>query len=640
MPKLIFVLTILLQWCLLTIVAEKKNLNSISSKIKDTAVATQSSLSKFYDEGSNDSNEFLYDLLVYSVTINGTQIKPGSKSSKQPSPTKSPANVVAIDDDDNADADDDNLIPVEEENSPSPVPTIATMSNTSVLTLNATTDTSLSNSSSNETNIELTETPSPSPSKVADVSSLSSPIATAVSTAPTNLDECPKAFNRSIAYHEFDVVSRSSIVYECKRWPRSSYCNSFEPGSEHSDRGWTVVGHCLASPTQSPFATDNSSGTSVVSIQSPVIISSTDQVHLSPSSLSPSSIGSPPAVINPITLSPTTPSTSVSSTVFGSDDELTVKLPRIICDISISPSLEQLFEQKHTLLVAMTNTLYGIFDLHLNKAFYDITGIKLSVSVTMNEKTSGSMLRLKADFTGSVLFSPGSIPTSIQLIDILLRHFSVEDFTKRLALPSKARTTVMSPSIPLPSGMSGVTEEPIKVNTVFFSVDGMLIQAGASYNPVRSSTDVNGGTLANDNIQLAIGVFVLTAFGFALAMVLFIGHVKRSDLVEVEDTASQGPSSVPIQTNARAESHVEVAASCKNFFGGLDGISDVSSMSESPCTERSTRVKDIAPMTPSLGIVAPNHRYRSGVRVLYPNDESIDYDTDEWKRRSCLLETP
>ena len=65
---------------------------------------------------------------------------------------------------------------------------------------------------------------------------------------------CPKAFSASVAFKARDMVSVGSIVYECKPWPNSSYCNQHVPGSCYSKLGWTVLGHCSGSmaPTASP----------------------------------------------------------------------------------------------------------------------------------------------------------------------------------------------------------------------------------------------------------------------------------------------------------------------------------------------------------------------------------------------------
>ena len=90
--------------------------------------------------------------------------------------------------------------------------------------------------------------------------------------------------------------------------------------------------------------------------------------------------------------------------------------------------------------------------------------------------------------------------------------------------------------------------------------------------------------MAHENIQLAVGVFILTAVGFALAMVLFIGPTKRSDeddvtvLLEGLPASHENNQAVPTQTNATTEPLVEISAHRKNpFFGGLDDISQVSS---------------------------------------------------------------
>jgi hypothetical protein len=194
------------------------------------------------------------------------------------------------------------------------------------------------------------------------------------------------------------------------------------------------------------------------------------------------------------------PSFTESSPGSKNDDVLSVNLPKIICDISLSPILVPSFEQKHILLVAMTNTIYNIFDMHLNKGLYDISGISLSVSVNKNNNQSvTSMIRLKADFTGTASFSLRGAPSERDLVDILLRHFSIDEFTRRLIPPSKTRAA------------DPIQEPVLKVNSVFFSLeDGMLVRVGAIYDPVSSSPTLTSGTLENANMQVAVGVLFLT----------------------------------------------------------------------------------------------------------------------------------
>ncbi|KAL7481683.1 hypothetical protein ACHAW6_008764 [Cyclotella cf. meneghiniana] len=625
MANILLITAILLHWFFHADASGTKNLGVLQSKVKDAAIATQATLSKLaMEEASNDSksNEYLNDLMIESITINGTKVtpKPPSKSSKRPSnsPVNSPSVVT---------------IPTQSSNAPSPF-----MNTTGCTTSVPTSKVTAFNSSNSSFQDDAISESSHSPSQAG------------------NLDKCPNAFDSSVEYFEFDIVSMGSVIYECKEWPRSTYCNSFEPGSEYSDHGWTVLAPCIASPTQSPTV-DGGEGMSL----SPSSISPTDITPCgsqSPPAASNSSEGSsqspsilhptttldeshtPSSIVNSITVFPTStpisqgPSSTESSPVSKNDDVLSVNLPKIICDISLSPSLVPSFEKKHILLVAMTNTIYNIFDIHLNKDLYDIVGISLAVSVNKNiNQSATSMIRLKADFTGTASFSLRGAPSERDLVDILLRHFSIDEFTRRLIPPSKTRAA------------DPIQEPVLKVNSVFFSFeDGMLVRVGAIYDPVSSSPTLTSGTLENANMQLAVGILFLTAVGFALVMVLFVAHSKRIELDDEDQTDSPDPPTdnhTITQRNAAHENRVEIAARTKNpFFGGLETISDVSSLSESPYTDRSTKAVDTAPMTPSLGIAPPNHRYRAGVRVPYVSDESFDYDTEGWRKRSCMLETP
>jgi hypothetical protein len=69
---------------------------------------------------------------------------------------------------------------------------------------------------------------------------------------------CPEAFSDSAEYEAADRVSvdidgTKSLVYQCKAFPDSGYCNSYEPG-HWSKLGWTLTGFCegTIAPTGSP----------------------------------------------------------------------------------------------------------------------------------------------------------------------------------------------------------------------------------------------------------------------------------------------------------------------------------------------------------------------------------------------------
>mmetsp|Transcript_20788 Transcript_20788/g.44973 ORF Transcript_20788/g.44973 Transcript_20788/m.44973 type:complete len:597 (-) Transcript_20788:139-1929(-) len=69
---------------------------------------------------------------------------------------------------------------------------------------------------------------------------------------------CPEAFSDSAEYEAADRVSvdidgTNSLVYQCKAFPDSGYCNQYEPG-HWSKLGWTLTGFCegTIAPTGSP----------------------------------------------------------------------------------------------------------------------------------------------------------------------------------------------------------------------------------------------------------------------------------------------------------------------------------------------------------------------------------------------------
>ncbi len=134
-----------------------------------------------------------------------------------------------------------------------------------------------------------------------------------------------------------------------------------------------------------------------------------------------------------------------------------VETPQILCDISISSSTAESFEQTHVLLVVMTKRIYyDIFGSHLSKELYDLNGISLHVSTEKihqaDSDASSTTLRLHASSSGKVSFSDLA-PTQSELIELLLRHFDVLEFNDQLKFPLRLRTL----------------HEPfvIKVNSVF-----------------------------------------------------------------------------------------------------------------------------------------------------------------------------
>jgi hypothetical protein len=649
----------------------KTNIAVVSNKIKDAAMAAQSSVTKLAAETtSNDSNEYLYDLMVESITINDTKL---SKSSKLPSRSPIVTSIPSfISDDDDDSSVDDNWVQIVTNDTadnfynqttivPSPPPSMeatllaSTFRPTSKASSSSVVPTqppstyevmiSISNeSTSMPTQATLTSIapntilePSHFPTALhtfAPIMSKSSKAPIGKVSNPSVLDqdqgsitECPGQFNDTIEYHEFDVVSMNYVVYKCKAWPRSAYCNTFAPGSEYGEHGWTADGPCaVSSPSFSPTVDSG-------------------ETSLSPNNLLPTML--PTAEDKAFTFSPTVvesimllPTSNSSTNESSKDDKvLSLNLPRIICDISISPGLTPTFEDKHVLLIAMTNTIFQILDRHLDKTKYEVDGISLSVHVSTKEgdnESVTSMIRVKADFTGKVTFAIGDgdtgAPSARELVDILLSHFQIDEFTKRLTSPLKPTRAAQ--------------DQIVKVNSVFFSLeDGMLL-------PVRVTND-NAVTFTDspspaepadaDDLELAVGVFALTAVGFFLTMVLLVAHSRKVDY-DQDDPADFVPSSsnnrpVSATPTKKKQTGPQVYVPKINPFGEVDSISDVSDLSESPYTERPTTAHDIAPATPSLGIAAPNHRYFTGSHRPYADDASVDHDK-EWKMRSCMLETP
>ena len=149
----------------------------------------------------------------------------------------------------------------------------------------------------------------------------------------------------------------------------------------------------------------------------------------------------------------------------GDDDVLRVDLPRIICDMTLSPRLlQQTLERKHVLVTTMTDMIHDLFDAHLRKPIYDLRNISLTVEVKWNEDENlDPEVRMHAHYRGSSFFSPGTSPTRDDLTDLLVRYFDVDEFTARLMLHWESR------------GDGSV----VVVNSVHFTLeDGTLIQAG------------------------------------------------------------------------------------------------------------------------------------------------------------------
>jgi hypothetical protein len=64
----------------------------------------------------------------------------------------------------------------------------------------------------------------------------------------TDQNGCPLDFSSSTTYEAGDKVSVEGngvekLVYQCKTFPDSGYCNQYEPG-HWSKLGWKLLGYC------------------------------------------------------------------------------------------------------------------------------------------------------------------------------------------------------------------------------------------------------------------------------------------------------------------------------------------------------------------------------------------------------------
>jgi hypothetical protein len=77
---------------------------------------------------------------------------------------------------------------------------------------------------------------------------------------------CPAGYNSSANsnYKAGDQVSRSKVVYQCREFPYSGYCNqkAFAPGEQYDYMAWTLLGPCdgtTLAPTSAPTVYSGSS---------------------------------------------------------------------------------------------------------------------------------------------------------------------------------------------------------------------------------------------------------------------------------------------------------------------------------------------------------------------------------------------
>ena len=298
-----------------------------------------------------------------------------------------------------------------------------------------------------------------------------------------------------------------------------------------------------------------------------------------------------------------------------------VDTPQIICDISLSSSMVENFEQTHVLLVVMTKSIHDIFESHLSKESYDLKGISLHLSTQKSQAvSSSSTLRLHASFTGKASFSHFA-PTQSELIELLLLHFDVSEFNDRLKFPLRLRTLV----------------EPVVVNSVFFTVeDGTLVNAGYKTAAIASSHDGKEAVLTVPQIQIITLSFIVAAlpFVFVASVLLMLRYIDGGEDVYLEaddecaddsvkpeveevspDTAEIGDSGtaaiepglkveidVPLTPSARvplsdiSESHSEWSSISGSIYNDDDYTRDI----ESPANMK----------TGPLGITAAGRHYR------------------------------
>ena len=184
-----------------------------------------------------------------------------------------------------------------------------------------------------------------------------------------------------------------------------------------------------------------------------------------------------------------------------------VKLPRIICDITISQSLLGVLEQKRALLSTMKTTVNQILRTNL-PSLYKYLGVLFDVQVveSASDLESPSLRRLHAFFNGTASFSPqGAHPTEQEIIKLLLAHFDVDAFSQSLRAPLRDRRLTASALAP-----HGSSDTVVKVNSVFFKVDGSLVLAGSMFDQVPSTS--TSLTKQGDKGQTGQTVYALTFF--------------------------------------------------------------------------------------------------------------------------------
>ncbi|KAL7511485.1 hypothetical protein ACHAXN_008773, partial [Cyclotella atomus] len=72
----------------------------------------------------------------------------------------------------------------------------------------------------------------------------------------TNAGGCPDEYDSSATYEEDEIVIMDNIMYKCRSWPNSGWCNVdvYAPGGVYSEIAWAALGYCdgTISPTTAP----------------------------------------------------------------------------------------------------------------------------------------------------------------------------------------------------------------------------------------------------------------------------------------------------------------------------------------------------------------------------------------------------
>jgi hypothetical protein len=57
---------------------------------------------------------------------------------------------------------------------------------------------------------------------------------------------CPEEYSQGESYEEGDKVMKNNIVYKCRSWPNSGWCNNaaYEPGTDIAKDAWDLLGYC------------------------------------------------------------------------------------------------------------------------------------------------------------------------------------------------------------------------------------------------------------------------------------------------------------------------------------------------------------------------------------------------------------